>query len=345
MIGNHSVPVIVDAYLKGIQGFDVEKAYEAIKATLTKDHWIGNKESSGRKWKSLSWSNFDKYGFHPADSIFGESVSRTLEDSFDAWCASIMAKKLGKEQDYEFFIRRAGFYKNVFDPDTGFMRGKNSDSIWTQPFNPLLHSHVQSAGGDYTEGNAWQWLWSVQHDAEGLINLFGTNELFINKLDSLFILPEEIIAKGSSNDISGLIGQYAHGNEPSQHVVYLYNYVGQPHKTQALISKIMEDFFKNEPDGLCGNDDFGQMSAWYIFNSLGFYPVNPVSGMFDIGVPAHSYAKINLAGKPFVVKANNLSPENKYVKSISLNGSPINSYKISYNDIMNGGELVFEMEK
>lgn len=345
MIGNHSVPVIVDAYLKEIKGFDAEKAYEAIKETLIKDHWNGNIESSGRKWKSLSWSNFDKFGFHPADSIFGESVSRTLEDSYDAWCASIMAKELGKEQDYEFFKRRAGFYKNVFDTVTGFMRGRNSDSSWTEPFNPLMHSHVQSSGGDYTEGNAWQWLWSVQHDAEGLINLFGTKELFVNKLDSLFLLPEEIIALGSANDISGLIGQYAHGNEPSQHVVYLYNYVDQPHKTQEMISKIMVDFFKNEPDGLCGNDDFGQMSAWYIFNTFGFYPVNPATGVFDIGIPAVEYAKIDLYGKEFTIKTKNFSDENKYISSITLNGNPVENFQITYKEIMSGGELVFEMGK
>lgn len=343
MIGNHSVPVIVDAYLKGITGFNKDKAYEAIKETLTKDHWKNKEEAAGRQWSSLSWSVYDHYGFHPSDIIFGESVSRTLEDAFDAWCASLMADTLGKNEDYELFNRRAGFYKNIFDSGTLFMRGRNSDSSWVEPFDPFLISHVQSSGGDYTEGNAWHWIWSVQHDIDGLIQLFGSKELFAKKLDTLFSLPPVIIGEGSTDDISGLIGQYVHGNEPSHHVAYLYNYADQPHRTQELINRIKTELYDNKPDGLAGNDDFGQMSAWYIFSTLGFYPVNPASGIYDIGIPSVEYASVNLNGKAFNIRVKNFSPENRYVSSVTLNGKPIDNYKISHKEIMEGGELVFEL--
>lgn len=333
MIGNHAVPVIVDACLKGLPGIDHEKAYEAVKASLTTNHW-----------KKYNWTLYDQYGFLPSDLVEREAVSMTLEAGFDDWCAAQLAKHLNKQEDYIFFEKRSKNYQNLYDPLTGFMRGKNSDSTWVEPFNPLNISHAGSSRRDYTEANAWQYLWSVQHDIKGLIKLMGGEENFTAKLDSLFfILDPVIIGDGLTLDVTGLIGQYAHGNEPSQHVIYLYNFVNQPQKIQELIRRVLKEMYKNTPDGLCGNDDYGQMSAWYILSSLGFYPVNPASGVFDIGRPAFEYVKIRLGEKSFEIKTTNFSNENIYVKAVYLNGQPVTDYKLSYNDIVKGGELVFEM--
>lgn len=333
MIGNHAVPVIVDACLKGLPGIDHEKAYEAIKASLTTNHW-----------KKYNWTLYDQYGFLPSDLVDSEAVSMTLEAGFDDWCAAQLAKHLNKKNDFDFFENRSKYYRNLYDPLTGFMRGKNSDSSWVEPFNPLNISHAGSRRRDYTEANAWQYLWSIQHDFKGLIKLMGGGENFTAKLDSLFfILDPVIIGDGLTLDVSGLIGQYAHGNEPSQHVIYLYNFVNQPHKTQELIRRVLKEMYKNTPDGLCGNDDYGQMSAWYILSSLGFYPVNPASGVFDIGRPAYEYAKIRLGENAFEIKTTNFSNENIYVKSVYLNGQPVTDYQLYYRDIVKGGELLFEM--
>ena len=223
------------------------------------------------------------------------------------------------------------------------MRGKDSNGKWREPFNPVRITYARSSASDYTEANAWQYTWHVQHDVESLMDLMGGKEAFTSRLDTLFTMHSQKVGEGSLHDVSGLIGQYAHGNEPSQHVAYLYNYAGKPERTQEMVSRIMQTMYETNPEGYCGNNDFGQMSAWYIFSSLGFYPVNPASGLFDIGTPAHSSATINPKGNPFIIKAHNLTPENKYVSSVSLNGEPISNYKISYNDIMQGGELVFEM--
>lgn len=332
MIGNHSVPVIVDAYLKGIQGINGEEAYEAIKTTLTRN-----------SWHKYDWSVYDRYGYLPFDTIKAESVSRTLEATYDDWCAAQLAKSLNKPGDYKFFMNRSTFYKNLFDPATKFMRGKDSNGKWREPFNPVRITYAGSSASDYTEANAWQYTWHVQHDVESLMDLMGGKEAFTSRLDTLFTMHSQKLGEGSLHDVSGLIGQYAHGNEPSQHVAYLYNYAGKPERTQEMVSRIMQTMYETNPEGYCGNNDFGQMSAWYIFSSLGFYPVNPASGLFDIGTPAHSSATINPKGNPFIIKAHNLTPENKYVSSVSLNGEPISNYKISYNDIIQGGELVFEM--
>jgi predicted alpha-1,2-mannosidase len=330
MIGNHAIPVIVDAYLKGFDGFDAEEAYKAIKESSTVSH------------KNSDWETYDKYGYYPFDIIKIESVSRTLESAYDDYCVAQMAKALGKNDDYAYFSNRSGFYKNLFDNETGMMRGKDSEGKWRTPFNTFSLSHAASHGGDYTEGNAWQYTWHVQHDVEGLIALMGGEEPFSNKLDSLFYLnlkePANVL------DVTGLIGQYAHGNEPSHHVTYLYNYLDRPYKTQELIREIFDGFYLPEPNGLCGNDDCGQMSAWYIFSAMGFYPVNPCGGEYIIGAPQIQEITLHLEnGKKFGMKALNLSNENKYVKSVSFNGAEITDFRIQHKDIMNGGALLFTM--
>lgn len=332
MIGNHSVPVIADAYLKGIKGIDGEEAFEAIKTTLTRN-----------SWHKYDWTLYDRYGYLPFDSVRAESVSRTLEATYDDWSAGRMAEALNKPEDHRFFMRRADYYKNLYDTETKFMRGKDSYGRWREPFYPIKIMHAGSSNGDYTEANAWQYTWHVQHDPEGLIELMGGSKVFTARLDTLFSMHSRKVGDGSMHDVSGLIGQYAHGNEPSQHVAYLYNYAGTPARTQEIVSRIIRTMYQTTPLGYCGNNDFGQMSAWYILSSLGFYPVNPVSGMFDIGSPAFSSATINLEGKPFTINARNLTPENFYVKAVELNGETVTTYQISYEDIMKGGDLVFEM--
>lgn len=334
MIGNHSVPVIVDAYLKGFRGFDVEKAYNAIKTSLT------------TPLPKSDWTQYDKYGYFPFDMTVNESVSRTLECCYDDWCAAQLAKALGEEDDYNFFINRSSFYKNLFDPSTGLMRAKDSEGNWREPFDVFTPSHDSTCGGDYTEGNAWQYTWHVQHDVQGLIDLYGGAEPFITKLDSLFVLEHEMTNEGFVKDVSGLIGQYAHGNEPSHHVAYLYTLAGKPHKTEEMVNTICKTQYKDGVDGLCGNDDCGQMSAWYIFSVLGFYPVNPCGGEFVLGAPQLPEASLQLpGGKSFTIIAKNYSPENIYVDHIEFNGVPLESKTITYEDIMRGGTLIFHMTK
>lgn len=334
MIGNHSVPVIVDAYLKGFRGFDVEKTYNAIKISLT------------TPLPKSDWTQYDKYGYFPFDMTVNESVSRTLECCYDDWCAAQLAKALGKEDDYNFFINRSSFYKNLFDPSTGLMRAKDSEGNWREPFDVFTPSHDSTCGGDYTEGNAWQYTWHVQHDVQGLIDLYGGADPFITKLDSLFVLEHEMTNEGFVKDVSGLIGQYAHGNEPSHHVAYLYTLAGKPHKTEEMVNTICKTQYKDGVDGLCGNDDCGQMSAWYIFSVLGFYPVNPCGGEFVLGAPQLPEASLQLpGGKSFTIIAKNYSPENIYVDHIEFNGVLLESKTITYEDIMRGGTLTFHMTK
>jgi predicted alpha-1,2-mannosidase len=334
MIGNHSVPTIVAACLQELPGIDQQKAYTAIKATLTQN-----------SWHKYDWSIYDKYGYLPFDKVSSESVSRTLEATYDDWSAAQLAKMLGEEEDYRCFINRSTYYKNLLDPETRMMRGKDSEGNWRKPFNPVKIEHAGTSNGDYTEGNSWQYTWHVQHDIPGLIDLMGGDVFFINRLDTLFTMHSRIVGEGSTHDVSGHIGQYAHGNEPSQHIAYLYNYAGKPHKTQEMVHKIVNTMYDTTTEGYCGNNDFGQMSAWYVFSTLGFYPVSPASGIYDIGTPAHPYARIKLEGQTFEIIANNLSERNKYVKEVSLNGTPLINYLISHDQIVKGGKLVFEMWK
>ena len=332
MLANHAIPVIVDAYLKGFNGFDAQEAYTAIKETSINSHPYSD------------WETYNKYGYYPFDMLKQESVSRTLEHAYDDYCVALMAKALGKNEDYEYFMNRAGFYKNVFDAETGFMRGKDSEGNWRTPFSPLQLSHYGTIGGDFTEANSWQYTWHVQQDVEGLIELFGGKEAFANKLDQLFTQHASVEETGEVLDVTGLIGQYAHGNEPCHHIAYLYNYAGRPEKTQELIREIFDRFYLPNPNGLCGNDDCGQMSAWYIFSAMGFYPVNPAGGEYIIGAPQVEQVTLKLPNnKTFTVTARNLTKENKYVKSVTLNEKEINDFRIHHKDIMNGGNLVFEM--
>lgn len=332
MIGNHSIPMVVDAYLKGFEGFDAERAYSEIKKSLTEG-----------KHKNAGWEEYDKYGYYPYDLFKVESVSRTLESGFDDYCAAIMAKKLGKTEDYEFFMNRSGYYKNHYDNETKSMRPKDSKGEWLTPFDPYRLAHADSnIGGHYTEGNALQYTWHVLQDIPGLIELLGGKEEAGKVLDFLFTTEQE--STGTLSDVTGLIGQYAHGNEPSHHIAYIYMYLDRPEDTQRLIRQICNDFYQNKPDGLIGNDDCGQMSAWYMFSAMGFYPVNPVSGELVFGAPQLPKTTLNLDnGKTFTIEAINLSEENMYIEKIELNGSIYTEKFITYDDIMNGGELTFYM--
>jgi predicted alpha-1,2-mannosidase len=332
MIGNHSIPMVVDAYLKGFEGFDAERAYSEIKKSLTEG-----------KHKNAGWEEYDKYGYYPYDLFKVESVSRTLESGFDDYCAAIMAKKLGKTEDYEFFMNRSGFYKNHYDNETKSMRPKDSKGEWLTPFDPYRLAHADSnIGGHYTEGNALQYTWHVLQDIPGLIELLGGKEEAGKVLDFLFTTEQE--STGTLSDVTGLIGQYAHGNEPSHHIAYIYMYLDRPEDTQRLIRQICKNFYQNKPDGLIGNDDCGQMSAWYMFSAMGFYPVNPVSGELVFGAPQLPKTTLNLDnGKTFTIDAINLSEENMYIEKIELNGSIYTEKFITYDDIMNGGELTFYM--
>ncbi|CEA15441.1 hypothetical protein ING2E5B_0674 [Fermentimonas caenicola] len=332
MIGNHSIPMVVDAYLKGFEGFDAERAYSEIKKSLTEG-----------KHKNAGWEEYDKYGYYPYDLFKVESVSRSLESGFDDYCAAIMAKKLGKTEDYEFFMNRSGFYKNHYDNETKSMRPKDSKGEWLTPFDPYRLAHADSnIGGHYTEGNALQYTWHVLQDIPGLIELLGGKEEAGKVLDFLFTTEQE--STGTLSDVTGLIGQYAHGNEPSHHIAYIYMYLDRPEDTQRLIRQICKNFYQNKPDGLIGNDDCGQMSAWYMFSAMGFYPVNPVSGELVFGAPQLPKTTLNLDnGKTFTIEAINLSEENMYIEKIELNGSIYTEKFITYDDIMNGGELTFYM--
>ena len=333
MIGTHSVPVLVDAYLKGFPG-DWESVYAQIKETLTKKHEGRRKEQ---------WDLLDKYGYYPFDIIKGESVSRTMECAYDDWCAGKMAEKLGRADDAAFFFKRAGNWRNVFDPSLGLVRGKDSKGRWRDPFNPYALGHGADDANDFTEGNAFQYTWHVMQDPDGLVEAMGGRDLFVKKLDGLFEQPETVEGSGVVLDVTGLIGQYVHGNEPSHHVIYFYTLVGERDKMARRVRDVFDRFYLPKPDGLCGNDDCGQMSAWYIFSALGFYPFNPCGGTYVLGAPQIPKATVRLAGgKTLVVVARNLSCENKYVKSVTFNGKPLDK-TIEHADLMAGGELVFEM--
>ena len=332
MVGNHSVPMVVDAYLKGFNGFDTERAYNEIKKSLTQG-----------KHKNAGWELYDELGYYPYDIAKVESVSRTLEAGYDDYAAALMAQKLGKTDDYEFFINRSNFYKNHFDSETMSMRPRDSKGDWLTPFDPYQLAHADShIGGHYTEGNALQYTWHVMHDVPGLIQHMGGKEQAGEILDYLFTTEKE--STGQLSDVTGLIGQYAHGNEPSHHIAYLYMHLDRPHDTQRLIRQICRDFYQNKPDGLIGNDDCGQMSAWYLFSAMGFYPVNTVDGQYIFGAPQLSKATIELGnGNTFVMEAINLSEENMYIEKIELNGEPYTENFITHDHIMNGGKLTFYM--
>ena len=324
MIGYHAVPVIVDAYMKGIKGFDVNRAYDAIKTTAMNPDY-----DNVKTYASLGWVPFDKEN---------ESVSKTLEYAYDDFCVAQMAKSLGKTADYDYFLKRSMAYKNLFDKTTMLMRGRDSKGNWRTPFNS--HEYIQ--GGDFTEGTSWQYTWYVPQDINGLIGLYGGNKKFVQKLDSLFTFTDN--SSANMDDVQGRLGEYWHGNEPSHHIIYLYDFAGQPWKAQELVHKVMKTQYGNKPNSLSGNDDCGQMSAWYLFNAMGFYPVCPGSNYYAFGSPNLKKAVISLtANKTFSITADNLTEQNIYIQKVMLNGKVWNKPYFSYDELKNGGELVFTM--
>ena len=329
MIGDHAIPVIVDACLKGIPGVDYQLAYEAVKASSTTSH------------KNAPFNLLDQYGYFPED-LQTQSVSLTLEIAYDDWCVAQMAKKMGHEDDYQFFSKRSEDYKNLFDPGTGFFRAKNSNGEWVKSFNPLAYGG--NGGFPFTEGNAWQYLWYVPQNVYSFIDLMGGDTKFVQKLDTFFTLDAK---PGDVNgNASGFIGQYAHGNEPSHHIVYLYDFTSEPWKAQYYSSKIMNEQYSDQTSGYSGNEDCGQMSAWYIFSSMGFYPVNPANSIYCFGSPQLPKAVINLPdGKQFKVITQNAGSGNIYIQKIILNGKPYKKNYITHQDIVSGGEIEFFMGK
>ena len=320
MIGYHAVPVIADAYLKGIGDFDAEKALAACVATANLDNYrdIG-------LYKKLSY-NAENW-----------SLSKTLEYAFDDYCIAEMAQKMGKKDIADEFYKRSQNYKNVYNPATSFMQPRDDKGVFIKDFK----------ADDYTphicESNGWQYFWSVQHDVDGLVNLVGGKNRFAEKLDSMFTYhPSEDDELPLFS--TGMIGQYAHGNEPSHHVIYLFNSIGFNDRTQYYVAKVMNELYKNEPAGLCGNEDCGQMSAWYVFSAMGFYPVNPVSGRYEIGTPLFPEIKLHLAnGKTFTVLAPNVNKENIYIQSIKVDGQPYDKTYLTHEQIMSGATVEFEM--
>ena len=327
MIGNHAVPVVVDAALKGIPGIDESHAYEAVKQSLVTPH------------VNSPFDVWDRYGYMP-ENLQSQSVSITLEQCFDDWCAAQLAKRLNKEDDYAFFEKRSGYYRNLHHPETKFFQPKNSDGEWILPFDP--YKYGANGGNPFTEGNGWQYYWYVPHNVSDLIELTGGEKAFCERLDEFFTSDK---TSGEKNDnASGFVGLYAHGNEPSHHVAYLYAMAGQPQKTQQLVSFIKRTLYNTSSSGYAGNDDCGEMSAWYVFSALGFYPVNPASGEFIIGSPTVKQALIKLqGGKVFKIttKCKSDADDAIYVSSVKLNGHRLNNFVLSYKDIMNGGTLEF----
>lgn len=329
MIGNHSIPVITDAILKGLPGIDVEKAYEAVYNSSVTSH------------PNSPFEVWEKHGYMP-ENIQTQSVSITLEQAYDDWCVAQLAAKLKKETDYQRFYKRSEYYRNLFNPSTCFFQSKDDKGEWIEPFDPFKYG--ANGGNPFTEGNAWQYYWYVPHNVKGLIELTGGMKAFEQKLDTFFTTHHQ---SGELNDnASGFVGQYAHGNEPSHHVAYLYNNAGQPWKTQKYVSHIMKNLYNNTSSGYAGNDDCGEMSAWYVFSAMGFYPVNPADGNYVIGTPAFDECTVKLAGnKEFRIHAERKSPEDIYIQSVTLNGKKYNDYFLTHQDITNGGTLVFKMGK
>jgi predicted alpha-1,2-mannosidase len=344
MLGYHAVPLIVDAYMKGLRNFDVEKAYEAcvfsssydtihVSPSINRSILHNDLMSVGKQYKNT-------LGYIPSDKV-NQSVAKGLEYAYNDWLIALFAKELGKEDDYAYFSKLGKNYAHYFDPSTGFMRGKMEDGTWREPFAPNASDHGRS---DYCEGNAWQWTWFVPHDVEGLIGLMGGREAFITKLDSLFSVSSELTGDNVSADISGMIGQYAHGNEPSHQTIYFYNLVNQPWKTQELVDSVLYSLYFNNPNGISGNEDCGQMSAWYILNAMGFYSYCPGIPEYAVGRPIFDEVRIQLKnGREFIVRVTNNSRTNKYVESVTLNGKELDRPFFSHTDLAAGGILEIHM--
>lgn len=338
MIGSHSASLFADAYMKGIDNFDVDLAFQAMKkdAFVTSPSWAPGRDGI---------REYNSNGYIPYPD-FREATSKTLEYAYDDFCILQMAKKLNQLDDINQFQSKAYNYKNVFDSSTTFMRGRKADGSWYEPFDPI------EWGGAFTEGNAWHYSWSVFHDVQGLVNLMGGNDKFIEKLDKVFTTPSEFkvgtygkVIHEMTEMVLANKGQYAHGNQPIQHMPYLYAYTDQPWKTQKWVRSILDDLYKPTPDGYCGDEDNGQMSAWYVMSALGFYPVTPGHPSYVLGSPLFKKATISLFnGKTLEIEAINNSPQNFYVEKIELNGTKYEHNWISHEDIMNGGKLTFYMD-
>ncbi|WP_134090776.1 GH92 family glycosyl hydrolase [Olivibacter sp. XZL3] len=328
MTGYHAIPVIADAVLKDWPGIDVEKAYKAMLASAFQ---------SGR-----GVPEYIKHGYMPQDKM-GHSASVTLEYGYDDWCIAQVAKKLGKEEDYQTFSKRAQAYQRIFDKTTGFMRAKNSDGKFVVPFDPYLSEHDE-VKAQYVEGNAWQHSFFVPHDVRGLAKLYGSHAKLSEKLDSLFSVSSELTGGNTSPDVSGLIGQYAHGNEPSHHIAYMYSFLGEPWKTQHRVRQIVDSMYHDQPDGYSGNEDCGQMSAWAVWSIAGIYPANPASSEYVIGSPAADEVVFRPGGgKELRFKAVNNSKDNIYVQEVRFNGKKYDKTYFTHADIINGGEIEFIM--
>lgn len=326
MPGYSSIPVIADAYLKGFVGFDAEDAFQAMKSTATSGKMVGV-------------SYVMEKGYIPADKVH-EATSVAMEYAVDDWGIAQVARKLGKTEDYENFSKRAGLYKNYFDPSIHFIRPKKDDGSWHAQYDP-----ARAGSGLFCEGNGWQYTFFAPHDPYGLINLFGGDKPFVAQLDKFFT-NNDSMGEGAAVDITGLIGQYAHGNEPSHHIAYLYNYAGEQWKTAEKVRYIMDEFYTDKPDGIIGNEDCGQMSAWYVLSAMGFYQVNPSDAVFAFGSPRFKKIKIKTRNdQVFTIEAPNNSKENIYIQKAYLNGKPYKKSYITYNDIIKGGTLKFIMGK
>lgn len=343
MIGYNAVPVIVDAYTKGLRDFDVNLAYKACLRSAEYDTLAPI--ATTRYLRDNALMPISKYykntlGYVPCDKEH-EAVAKALEYAYDDWCISVLAGDLNDTVNEQRYRKFAKGYEAYFDPSVRFMRGKDSKGAWRTPFNPRSSNHRED---DYCEGTAWQWTWFVPHDIEGLVGLMGGQQPFIDKLDSLFTADSSLEGELVSADISGLIGQYAHGNEPSHHIIHLYNYVQQPWKTQELIDNVLHNQYFNHPNGLSGNEDCGQMSAWYILNSMGFYQVCPGKPVYSIGRPLFNEVTINLPGdKKFRLVVQNNSPTNKYIQLAKLNGKSLDTPFFSHKDLAEGGMLELVM--
>lgn len=326
MIGNHAIPVITDAYLKGFNGFDAEETLQQMIKSTTENHINSN------------WNLLNKYGYYPFDSLDNEAVSRTLEHGVDDYCIALMADKMGKKDIAANYYKRAGYYKNLYDSSTKQMRGKDSKGNWRTPFNPLMATSPMNNPGDYTEANAWQYFWTpAQYDVKEMIQLLGGKKNFTAQLDSFFSIKALNPNKHLGQE--AMIGQYAHGNEPSHHIAYLYAFSDKPEKGKEIISQICNEFYNNTTTGMIGNDDCGQMSAWYIFATLGFYPVNPASGEFVLGIPQTKKATIHLANHlQFTIEKQSINE----TSSVSFNGKNYPFPIIHFNDLKVGGNCVFK---
>ncbi|MFI3294738.1 MAG: GH92 family glycosyl hydrolase, partial [Rikenellaceae bacterium] len=325
MIGYHSVPVIVDAYMKGQRDFDAQLALEAMVHSAMQEDYAGVE-------------HYREFGYLPSNKE-NNAVSKALEYAYDDWCIAQMAKEMGQDSLYEVFVQRAQYYKNHFDPTDGFMKGRDSYGQLRSPFDP---TEISALGkGDFTEGSSWQYTFFVPQDVSGLIELMGGDQKFVEKIEELF---NSQIGTTSHADVSGLIGNYAQGNEPGHHIPYLYNYAGEPWRTQQRIAQIKQQFFTSSRDGLCGNEDCGQMSAWYVFSAMGFYPVTPASPIYALGTPTFEKVTIELGNsKQFTIEAPNAGKDNIYIQKVEWNGQPYTKSYITHDMIEEGGTLTLRM--